>query len=292
MTRITKISLINSYIYEVSMEQVNQTITSLASRIPEYDWLNSQLSSESNFIVPDFYLSFNLIHRKIKDASFDFKSEDKEAMSVIYPGFKPAHWTTRSIARTLMVLNIPDEARKKVLDDLFSTADIQELETLYRTLYLLPDPGNYKYRGAEGIRTNMTRVFDALALDNPFPAEYFGEGAWNQMVLKAIFMQRPLYRIVGLDERHNDNLARIASDFAHERWAASRPVTPELWRLLTVGKTAERMNDIERILASDDTLENAAGDLVLAAWENGHQAEESADSWNLLGKKFEENELH
>jgi hypothetical protein len=274
------------------MEKVSQIITSLASRIPEYNWLNSQLSSESNFIVSDFYLSFNLIHRKIKDAPFEFTKEEKEAMSLIYPGFKPIYWTTRSIARSLMVLNIPDDERKRVLDDLFSTADIQELETLYRALYLLPDPGNYRYRGAEGIRTNMTRVFDALALDNPFPAEYFDEGAWNQMVLKAIFMQRPLYRIVGLDDRHNDNLARIASDFAHERWAASRPVTPELWRLLTVGNTVERRNDIERILASDDALEQAAGELVLAAWENGHQPAESAESWNSIGKKFEENELH
>jgi hypothetical protein len=276
------------------MEKVKETLFSIASEhIPEFDWLNKQFSSES-FVPADFYLSFNLVHRKIVDDRIDYTDSEVAAMEVLYPGFTADLWGTRAVARTLMALHIPDEYRKIVLDNLFATADIKELETLYRALYLLPDPGNYRYRGAEGIRTNMTSVFDALALDNPFPAEYMDEGPWNQMVLKAIFMQRPLYRIVGIDDRLNENLARIACDFAHERWAASRTVTPELWRLLTGFKTDERLNDIKRVFTSEDLLEKEAGKLVLTAWGDKEILDGSSPAfgWNELGKKLEENELY
>lgn len=277
------------------MKKAKEILLKIASQhISAHDWLENQLREEPDFAASDFYLSFNLIHRKIADDSIAYTSSEIEEFEEIYPGFKPGNWHARAISRALLVLSIPDGNRKKVLDDLFATGDIQELETLYRILYLLPDPGNYQYRGAEGIRTNMTRVFDALALDNPFPAKYMEEGPWNQMVLKAIFMQRPLYRIVGLDDRLNENLARIACDFAHERWAASRKVTPELWRLLTGFKSDKRLEDIKRVCSSDEMLESEAGKLVLTAW--GDQDLPGGNtpslSWNELGKKLEENELH
>ena len=50
------------------------------------------------------------------------------------------------------------------------------------------------------------------------------------MVLKALFVDSALAPITGLDERANPELARILIDYARERWAAGRPVTPELWR--------------------------------------------------------------
>lgn len=275
------------------MEKVKSILLKIARQyIPEYGWLEEQIHPSETFIPGDFYLSFNLIHRKIPDRPIEFTSEDVLTLKGLYPGFKADYWGTRSLARTLLVLTVEDEHRRKVLDNLFATADIQELELLYRLLYWLPDPGNYAYRGAEGIRTNMTSVFDALALDNPFPSEYLDEGAWNQMVLKAIFMQRPLYRIVGLDERHNENLARIATDFAHERWAASRTVTPELWRLLTGFKTDQRFEDIQRVCSSDMVLEQEAGKRVLNAWNNEKHPTDNVMSWDEIGIKLEENELY
>ena len=66
--------------------------------------------------------------------------------------------------------------------------------------------------------------------NNPYPAENLNEAAWNQMVLKAFFTEKPIDQIIGLDERANERLARTLSDYAHERWAAHRSVNPLLWR--------------------------------------------------------------
>ncbi len=69
-----------------------------------------------------------------------------------------------------------------------------------------------------------------MAHRNPYPSERFAENRWNHMVLKAIFVGSPLHPIQGLDARANPPLARMLCDYAHERWAAGRPVSPELLR--------------------------------------------------------------
>lgn len=62
------------------------------------------------------------------------------------------------------------------------------------------------------------------------------------MVLKALFIGSRLAPILGLDDRANPELAHILHEYAHERWAAGRSVSPELWRC--VGRFAENEADI------------------------------------------------
>jgi len=111
----------------------------------------------------------------------------------------------------------------------------------------------------------MATVFDAVALRKPYPAEQVGENAFNQMVLRALLIGSPLHRIAGLDARANATLAQMLTDYAHERWAASRTVTYELWR--PVGPFAEgpALTDLERVLTHADSVQQRAGALALAA---------------------------
>jgi hypothetical protein len=71
-------------------------------------------------------------------------------------------------------------------------------------------------------------VFEAIACDNPFPASYFPELAFNQLVMKAFFTEAPVRSIWGLKERLNPELRRMALDYAAERKAAGRAVPEDL----------------------------------------------------------------
>ena len=68
----------------------------------------------------------------------------------------------------------------------------------------------------------------AIACENPFPAAYFPETSFNHMVLKAVFTEVALARILGLATRRSPELARMATDYASERTAAGRSVPADL----------------------------------------------------------------
>ena len=125
-----------------------------------------------------------------------------------------------------------------------------EQVAFYRGLPLYPEAQRLEAQAAEGTRTNMRAVFEAVAHRNPYPKEQFAENRWNHLVLKALFVGSTLHPIQGLDERANPTLARMLSDYAHERWAAGRPVSPELWRCVGPHADLEALADLQRVLAS------------------------------------------
>ncbi len=92
----------------------------------------------------------------------------------------------------------------------------------------------------------------------PHPDHEKNRVAWNTMVLKALFIQVPLAPIVGLDERSNPALMRMLCDYAHERWAASRTVSPELWRCVGPHADEAALADLNRVLETGNEEERQA----------------------------------
>ena len=111
----------------------------------------------------------------------------------------------------------------------------------------------------------MRPVFEAIAHRNPYARDFFDEAARNQMVLKALFIGSALGPIQGLDARANEDLAIMLRDYAHERWAAGRPVSPELWRCVGPFARGGAVADLERVLTTGDDAERAAAALALLA---------------------------
>ncbi|AFY54435.1 hypothetical protein Riv7116_1894 [Rivularia sp. PCC 7116] len=221
------------------------------------NWLNQKRQLISEGAAPFlFFTAFSAVPRYTDKKEIQPTLEELESASNICDNWYPGEWTIDQAARTLLVLSLPsDDADKylQTLDQVFAAADVRELVALYQALPLLPYPERFRDRAAEGIRSNMTAVFNAVALQNPYPAKYLDNLAWNQMVLKALFVGSPLHLIQGIDERANPDLARMLLDYAHERWAARRDVSPELWRC--VGKFAndEMLADLERVLTESQT---------------------------------------
>jgi hypothetical protein len=99
-------------------------------------------------------------------------------------------------------------------------------------LPLLPDPARFVDVGAGACRTSVQSVFEGICCENPYPAAHFPPLNFNQMVLKALFTEASLDRIVGLAARITPELARMAGDYASERRAAGRSVPSDIERLL------------------------------------------------------------
>ncbi len=210
------------------------------------------------------------------------------------------HWTKDQAGRVAFLASFPYETSKEALatiQDLFDTADLRETEAIYLSLPFLPFPEAFVRFAAEGIRTNMVSVFDAVALGNPYPADYLDEAAWNQLYLKAAFMARPLYRIVGIERRANAELSRMIQDYAEERWAAGRLVSPEIWRAATHFLNDSLVESLERLASSDLPLERAAAALVCRDAEySGVKSlkrkypdlkKPHPDSWEGIGKALD-----
>ncbi len=146
------------------------------------------------------------------------------------------HFTLTDFTRLWLVLRAlshiaPSDAAPFVLR-VYEGGEIGEQESVLRTLSLLPDAARFTETGVSSCRTNAQRVFEAIACDNPFPAAHFSELAFNQMVMKAVFVGAPVARIEGLTERRNAELLRMARDYASERRAAGRPVPDDVALIL------------------------------------------------------------
>lgn len=233
---------------------------------PGVQWLRDAIAS-----VPGpgadraLYRAISLVARKIGKAPLDLDAAALAAADVARPGWDASLWSVDQAARICLLLAADggSEAFAQRLDQLCATADIDELVAFYRGLPLYPDPARHRDRAAEGLRSNMRVVFEAVAHRNPYPAEQLGEDAWNQMVLKALFVGSALDPVVGIDSRANPTLARMLGDYAHERWAAQRPVSPQLWRCVGPFATGRLLADVERVLASGQPPERAAAVLAL-----------------------------
>ena len=80
-----------------------------------------------------------------------------------------------------------------------------------RALPLLPDAGRFLAIALDACRTSTQPIFEAVACENPYPGAHFPADAFNQMVLKAVFTEVALVRILGLERRITPDLVRMAA---------------------------------------------------------------------------------
>lgn len=254
------ITLSNQLLYKWLKKQISETAI---------EWLDKKIELVKNSSQrKDIFLAFSSASRFVGKKDIVLSSEDLKEAQKARKGWIPEGWTADEAARIYFILLLsqqPQDFFLSLLKQLFETAEVAELRALYLGLPLYPYPEEIKARATEGFRTNINIVFNAIALKNPYPKEFLDEAAWNQMILKAVFIGSPLYKIQGIDERANPILARILADFAHERWAASRPVTPELWRQVGPFINEKTLHDLEKVITTGSKLEKQAAALALSA---------------------------
>lgn len=249
------------------------------------------------------YTSFSAFPRHTGKEELSFSDDEVAEAELIRQNWTPIGWTAGQLGRVYLLLTFADSGEEDFLDKIekiFLTSDMSEAVALYKGIPLYPHQEKFKKRAAEGVRSNMTNVFNAVAHHNPFPAEYMDEGAYNQIVLKALFVESVLYKIVGLDERANGTLANIMVEYAHERWSAGREVSPELWRPVGPFITEAYADEIQKVLNHPDKIHKQAAILALMSSDYSgksdllepHQGlineiEENNIGWDDIGKEVE-----
>lgn len=262
----------------------------------------SQISKNEN--VQNFMVAFAATTRKTGKQPVVLSEKESAEIQLIRPGLTIHHWAIDRLCRVwlLMHLDVTDQNTYiRTVENLFPTAEMSEQVALYSALPVLAYPELWRGRCAEGIRSNIGDVLESIMCNNPYPSENLDEPAWNQLVLKAIFTEKPIHQIVNLDERANQNLANTLSDYAHERWAAHRPVHPLLWRCVGKFINEKSFPDIMRIAFSEQVTEREAAALACVQGTYAPALElveknaelraivKSGMTWADLAKKLERN---
>jgi len=241
----------------------------LTDRLPveQQLWLDDQLAK---VLVAnsdrDLHITLGMIPRKLGRNDLNLTQEELAAAANARSGWDPSRWSIDCAARVLVACKLAEKdegAFAETLVDLCRNADLAESLALYNGVCLYPHSDTLDGQIGEGLRTNMRAVFESIAHNSPYPAEKFDQNRWNHMVLKALFIDSTLSPIQGLESRANAELASILCDYAHERWAAGRPVTPELWRCVGPFANEAMTEDLHRAAQSDNKTERVAALLAL-----------------------------
>ena len=169
-------------------------------------------------------------------------------------------WTIDDAARTLLLIALGDVAEAE-LTDLYRYSDAAERRGILRALAYL-DLGD---RGLglveDAIRTNDTRLI-AAAL-GPYATEHLPDGAYDQAVLKCVFVGVPITGVDGVPARVTADGARMLAAFVLERVVAGRDVPGEIWSVIDRFSPEAEVAAIERELESPFDDRRAAAERAL-----------------------------
>jgi hypothetical protein len=145
----------------------------------------------------------------------------------------PINGITSDVAGRALLLHALASAAPQKLEEAVAAAydngDALEKLAVVRSLSLLPQAERFTRIALDAGRNNEVDLVHALACHNPFPAQHYDELAWNKLYMKAAFLALPLQDIMGLEQRANAELSRMALHYVEQQESAVRAFPGELW---------------------------------------------------------------
>lgn len=164
-------------------------------------------------------------------------------------------WSVTDAARIalfLIALTRIDE-KNTLLKNLYRYGDEPEKAALLKGLNLLDPNGGQCTLAINACRVNSLEVYSAIALHNPYPALYFPEHNWNQLILKSLFQHLDISQIYGLQKKSNCELSSMVLSYAEELVLAERIPPPSIWLALKLSHLDDSaLTMIERFLCDPD----------------------------------------
>jgi hypothetical protein len=174
-------------------------------------------------------------------------------------------WTIDDAARTLMLIALGDHSEE--LPDLYRFGDAAERRGLLRALPYLRIGADAMAIVDDAIRTNDTRLV-AAAL-GPWATRHLDDAAYDQAVLKCVFIGVPIAPLDGLPARATPETARMLAAFVHERVAAGRDVPAEVWDVIDRHPPADELAAIEAERSSEFEDRRQAAERALRHHDKG-----------------------
>jgi len=169
-------------------------------------------------------------------AQLKLSADELQRMRALDADLSLADWTTDVAARAALLLKLAEAAPLQFADmalACYEHGDARAQQGWLRALPMLPQPQRFLSTALDACRTTNAQQFEAIACDNPYPARYFPERNFNQLVMQALDSSVALSRIVGVSRRSNPDLVRMVGDYAAERKMAGRSAPPDLALVLT-----------------------------------------------------------
>ena len=199
-------------------------------------WLESALQtlSTSNDIN-ELGLYSAMARRKIGNAQL----ETNPSLDTPFGSLSLHGWPLADLVRLRLIMRYMQAnsgTQDSILKAYYRMGDEAEKIVLIRALILFAPDDAVLDIALDAGRCNSLNILSALNIDNPFPARFYPQPAFNQMVLKALFTGLPISRIVGLEHCANDDLTRMCESYVIERELANRDVPVDIW--LAIGTHA------------------------------------------------------
>jgi hypothetical protein len=219
----------------VSGEQTTTSLVDLLrawlSRGSETDalrWFDGEIDRQRSAVDERrFGMALGLAGRRIDRSELILSADDLTTANAIRLHWRPDLWLAVEAARVALVLatwKSDEESFAGRVDRLCLTGELTEHVALLKGFAIFPAPLRFLGRAREAVRSSIAALLEAVACHNPYPAEHFDEAAFNQMVVKCVFGGVAIEKIIGLEERRNDDLLRMLGDLVSERRAAGRTV--------------------------------------------------------------------
>lgn len=168
-----------------------------------------------------------------------------------------SNWRLCDAGRVLLVAELCRQQQNLIENPVqraYRLGDEYEKEAILKGLCLLDPDGALCPLAVDACRTNIVPMLAAIAMSNPYPATFFPEHEFNQMVLKSLFLGLDISRIFNLSGRINPSLSRMCFDYLRERLAASRDLPPSIWLAIRASDVDNSLVYVERCLAMGDPL--------------------------------------
>ena len=156
-------------------------------------WLDGQLAKiGSGPRELDVVMGIGLAPRKLGKQQLQLTSAEIAEARQLHRDFDGSTWSVDQAARVALLLASftgDGTAFAVLFEAVLRSGELNEHIALLQGLPLYPAPQALVGRAVEGLRTAMLPVFEAVSHRNPFPRDQFSEQQWNQMVLKALFIE-------------------------------------------------------------------------------------------------------